>query len=85
MISVNLPREQSKGIKFGKLYYRNDFYYFEKKGDEYYALRDVEKTDNMPESADCKLVKDGYTVITPITRVPFDEQLYQTLLKKVEK
>ena len=85
MISVNLPREQSKGIRFGKLYYRNDFYYYEKKDDEYYALRDLEKTENMPDDADCKLVKEGYTVITPITRVPFDEQLYQSLLKRVEK
>ena len=85
MINVNLPREQSKGIRFGKLYYRNDFYYYEKKDDEYYALRDLEKTENMPDDADCKLVKEGYTVITPITRIPFDEQLYQSLLKRVEK
>ena len=85
LINVNLPREESKGIRFGKLYYRNDFYYFEKRDNEYYALRDVEAIDNMPEDADCRLVKEGYTVITPITRLPFDEQLYQTLLKRVEK
>ena len=85
LLNINLPRETSKGIRFGKLYYRNDFYYFEKKNDEYYALRDVEKTDNMPLDADCRLVKDGYICITPLTRVPFDENLYQVLLKKVEK
>ena len=85
LISVNLPREESKGIKFGKLYYRNDFYYFEKKDDTYYALRDVEPIDQMPDDADCRLVKEGYTVITPITRVPFDEKTYLEVLKKVTK
>ena len=85
LISVNLPKESSKGIKFGKLHYRNDYYYFEKNGDLYYALRDVEPIDKMPEDADCRLVKEGYTVITPITRVPFDENLYLELLKRVEK
>ena len=84
LLNINLPKEKSKGIRFGKLYYRNDFYYFDKKDDEYYALRDVEKIDNMPEDSDCRLVKEGYIVITPMTRTPFDENLYQELLKKVQ-
>ena len=85
LLNINLPREKSKGIRFAKLYYRQDFYYFNKNNDEYYALRDVEDTANMPEDADCRLVKEGYIVITPMTRTPFDENLYQSLLDKVSK
>ena len=85
LLNINLPRSKSKGIKFGKLYYRNDFYYFEKNKDEYYALRDVEEIDKMPKDADCRLVKEGYIVITPMTRTPFDENLYQELLNRVNK
>ena len=85
LLNINLPHEKSKGIRFAKLYYRHDFYYFNKNKDEYYALRDVEDTANMPEDADCRLVKEGYIVITPMTRTPFDENLYQSLLDKVSK
>ena len=84
LLNINLPREKSKGIKLGKLYYRQDFYYFEKKEDMYYALRDVEKTDDMPLEADCRQVKDGYISIVPVSRVPFNETEYQELLKKVQ-
>lgn len=85
LISINLPHSESKGIKFGKLYYRKDFYYFEKNKDEYYALRDTQGIENMPEDADCRLVKEGYIAITPMTRTPFDEKLYQELLDRVNK
>lgn len=85
LLNINLPREESKGIRFGKLYYRNDYYYFEKNKDEYYALRDVEEIEKMPKDADCRLVKEGYIVITPMTRTPFDENLYQELLDRVNK
>ena len=84
LLNINLPREQSKGIKFGKLYYRNDYYYFEKKDNTYYALRDVEKIDNMPKDADCRLVKEGYVTFTPISRVPFSEEEYQKVLNKTK-
>ena len=83
LLNVNLPRESSKGIKIGKLYYRNDYYYFEKRNDEYYALRDVEDTKDMPLDADCRQVKDGYISIVPITKVPFDINLYNEIKKKV--
>ena len=85
LLNINLPRESSKGIKLGKLYYRNDFYYFNKRDDEYYALREMEAADNMPPDTDGRQVKDGYVSITPITRVPFDENLFNELVKKVEK
>ena len=83
LLNINLPRESSKGIKIGKLYYRNDFYYFEKKDDEYYALRDVEDAKDMPLDADCRQVKDGYISITPVTKIPFDIILYNEIKKKV--
>ena len=84
LLNINLPRQESRGIKLGKLYYRYDHYYFDKKGDEYYALRDVERADTMPEDTDCRQVKDGYISITPITRLPFDESIYQSLLDKIK-
>ena len=56
---------------------------FEKKGDEYYALRDVEDAKDMPLDADCRQVKDGYISITPITKVPFDIKFYNEIKKKV--
>ena len=83
LLNINLPREVSKGIKIGKLYYRKDHYYFDKNKDEYYALRDVEDTQNMPLDADCRLVKEGYITITPVSKLPFDINQYNDIKKKV--
>ena len=83
LLNINLPREVSKGIRIGKLYYRKDHYYFDKNKDEYYALRDVEDTKNMPLDADCRLVKDGYITITPVSKLPFDINQYNDIKKKV--
>ena len=38
----------------------------------------------MPEDCDCRLVKEGYAVITPVSRVPFDEKEFEELVKKVQ-
>ena len=39
----------------------------------------------MPEDSDCRLVKEGYVVITPINRAPFDESQFEELKKKVHQ
>ena len=84
-VNINLPRGEYKGIKIGRCYYRNDYYYYDKKdGDQYYALRDTEDYLKMPEDADCRQVKEGYVSISPISRLPFTEEDYQELLKKVQ-
>ena len=83
-LNINLPRGEYKGIKIAKCYYRKDHYYFDKNGDSYYALRDTENHENMPSDADCRLVKEGYVAISPLSRVPFNEEQYQEVLKKVQ-
>lgn len=84
LLNINLPKIESKGIKIGKLFYRNDYYYFEQKDDTYYALRDIEKPDHMPLDCDCRQVADGYISIAPVTRLPFDEAVYEEMQKKVQ-
>ena len=84
VLNVNLPKGQYKGIKLARLFYRNDHYYFEKNEDKFYALRDVQDYLEMSEDADYRLVKEGYVTITPISRIPFDENQYEELKKKVQ-
>lgn len=82
-LNINLPRNGFKGIKISRAYYRHDYYYYDKKDDDlFFALRDVEDAENMPEDADCRHVKEGFVSITPVSRVPFNEENYQELLKK---
>ena len=38
----------------------------------------------MPEWADYRQVKEGYISIVPISRLPFSEEQYQEVLKKVQ-
>ena len=83
-LNINLPKGDYKGITLAKCYYRNDRYYYDQKGDNYYALRDVEDHENMPDDADCRLIKEGYVVISPLSRLPFSEEQYQEVLKKVQ-
>ena len=84
VLNVNLPRGAYKGIALGRLFYRKDRYYFDQNKDLYYALRDTQEYLEMPEDADCRLVKEGYVVITPISRIPFEEDIYEELKKKVQ-
>ena len=84
VLNVNLPRGPYKGIALAKLFYRKDRYYYQQKKDEYYALRDTQEYLEMPEDCDCRLHKEGYVTITPVSRVPFDDELYQELVKKVQ-
>ena len=83
VLSVNLPRGPYKGIALARLFYRKDRYYYEQKDDTYYALRDTQEYLEMPEDVDCRLVKEGYVVITPISRVPFNDQEFEELVKKI--
>ena len=84
VLNVNLPRGPYKGIALARLFYRKDRYYYDQKGEMYYALRDTQEYLEMPEDADCRLVKEGYVVITPVSRLPFDEKQYEEMLKKVQ-
>lgn len=82
-LNINLPKEEYKGIKISRCYYRDDYYYYDQKDETYYALRDVEDYQQMPDDADCRVTKEGYVSITPISRLPFNEKEYLELLKKV--
>ena len=84
VLNVNLPRGQYKGIALARLFYRKDRYYYQQKKDEYYALRDTQEYLEMPEDCDCRLHKEGSVTITPVSRVPFDETLFEELQKKVQ-
>jgi len=84
VLNVNLPKGPYKGIALARLFYRKDRYYYQQKKNEYYALRDTQEYLDMPEDCDCRLVKEGYVVITPISRAPFDEEYYEELKKKVQ-
>ena len=84
VLNVNLPREPYKGIALARLFYRKDRYYYDQKEDTYYALRDIQEYLDMPEDSDCRLHKEGYVTITPLSRVPFDEKHYEELKKKVQ-
>ena len=83
-LNINLPRGEFKGIKVGRCYYRDDYYYYDRKEEEFYALRDTQNYEEMPEDADCRQVKEGYVSIVPISRLPYCEEDYQELLKKVQ-
>ena len=84
VLNVNLPRGPYKGIALAKLFYRQDRYYYDQKDNEYYALRDTQEYLEMPEDADCRLVKEGYVVITPVSRLPFSDEQYEEFKKKVK-
>lgn len=84
VLNINLPRGQYKGIALARLFYRKDRYYFNQKDDSYYALRDMQEYLEMPEDADCRLVKEGYVTITPVSRAPFNEEEYENMKKKVQ-
>ena len=84
VLNVNLPRGQYRGNALARLFYRKDRYYYQQKKDEYYALRDTQEYLEMPEDCDCRLHKEGYVTITPVSRVPFDEALFEELQKKVQ-
>lgn len=84
VLNVNLPRGPYKGIALARLFYRKDRYYYQQKKDEYYALRDTQEYLEMPEDCDCRLHKEGYVTITPVSRVPFEEALFEELQKKVQ-
>ena len=85
VLNVNLPKGEYKGIALARLHYRKDRYYYDQNGDTYYALRDTQEYLEMPEDSDCRLVKEGYVVITPINRAPFDESQFEELKKKVHQ
>ena len=85
VLNVNLPKGQYKGIALARLFYRKDRYYFNQEKDSYYALRDTQEYLEMPEDADCRLVKEGYAVITPVSRAPFNEEEYENMKKKVQE
>ena len=85
VLNVNLPKEPYKGIAIARLFYRKDRYYYQQDKDTYYALRDTQEYLEMPEDCDCRLVKEGYAVITPVSRAPFDEKYYADLKNKVNK
>ena len=85
VLNVNLPRGEYKGIALARLFYRKDRYYYQQNKDTYYALRDTQEYLEMPEDADCRLVKEGYVVITPVSRIPFDDTQYELLKKKVSE
>ena len=84
VLNINLPKDEYKGIAIARLFYRKDRYYYQKENDLYYALRDTQEYLDMPEDADCRLVKEGYVVITPVTRAPFNDSLYEEMKKKVQ-
>ena len=84
VLNVNLPKGPYKGIALAKLFYRKDRYYYDQNGEDYYALRDTQEYIDMPEDCDCRLVKEGYAVVTPVSRVPFDEKEFEELVKKVQ-
>ena len=83
-LSVNLPKEESKGIKLSRLGFRNDYYYYDEQDGLYFAKRNIPEPNTMPEEDESRLVKEGYITITPVSRIPFDEQLFQRLKKKVK-
>ena len=84
VLNINLPKGEYKGIAIARLFYRKDRYYYQKDKDLYYALRDTQEHLEMPEDADCRLVKEGYVVITPVSRAPFNDVLYEEMKKKVQ-
>ena len=85
VLNINLPKEKSKGIKIARLGYRDDYYYFKEENGLYYALRDIPEPSTMPENDESRLVKEGYITISPVSRLPFDEEQYQELLKRTKK
>lgn len=86
LLNVNFPLGDTvRGISIGRLYYRNDDYYFVKKEEGFYAMRNCQTDFSDDKNSDCYQVVNGIVSIVPLGKTFYSEDLYNDLKKKVHE
>lgn len=84
LLNVNFPKNETKEIKLGTLYYRNDKNYFTKDSEGYHAYRHTQEDFSDDKDSDCYQVLNGIISIVPLSRTYFNKSIYDELNKKVK-
>ena len=86
LLNVNFPLGDTvRGVSIGKLYYRQDDYYFVKKDEGYYAMRNCQTDFSDDKNSDCYQVVNGIVSIVPLGKTNFSIDLYNELKSKLHK
>ncbi len=84
LLNVNFPLGDTvRGISIGRLYYRQDEYYFIKKEEGFYAMRNCQTDFSDDKNSDCYQVVNGIVSIVPLNKTYFSNDLYDKLKNKV--
>ncbi|MCQ2086855.1 MAG: 5'/3'-nucleotidase SurE [Bacilli bacterium] len=84
VLNVNFPLGDTvRGISIGRLYYRHDDYYFVKKEEGFYAMRNCQTDFSDDKNSDCYQVVNGIVSIVPLNKTYFSSDLYDKLKNKV--
>ena len=84
ILNVNFPSKKFNGIKIAHVYYRNDFYYFEKVEEGYIPLRKMQSDFNDDVESDCYLIDHGYVSIAPLAKTNYNDIYFQELMNKIK-
>ena len=85
LLNVNFPEKEFKSIKLGTLHYRKDIQFMTEQDGGYYAYRHMEKEFGSYPDSDCYQVTHGIVSIVPLGKSYFNDELYQSLRKKVNR
>lgn len=86
LLNVNFPLGDSvRGVSIGSLYYRQDDYYFVKKEEGFYAMRNCQTDFSDDKNSDCYQVNNGIVSIVPLGKTYYSNDLYDLLKKKVHE
>jgi len=85
VLNVNFPEgDEVKGISLSSVYYRQDDYYFLRKEDGEYAMRNCQRNfDDDPES-DCYHTTHGIISIAPLSKTYFHKTVLDELKTKIK-
>ena len=86
ILNVNFPLGDTvRGVSIGTLYYRHDDYYFIKKEEGFYAMRNCQTDFSDDKNSDCYQVHNGIVSIVPLGKTYYSQELYNELKKKVHE
>ena len=79
-LNVNFPKgETVDDIKIAKLYYRNDYNYFEKIDDGNYVAKRTEEANITDPDTDCYMLNNHIVSIQPLSNTYFNEKEFNNL------
>ena len=84
LLNINFPRDEVKGIKIDRLYYRHDQNYFTKEEDGSHAYRHLQTDFSDDKDSDCYHVEHGIISIVPLSRSYYNDQIKLKLENKVK-